>query len=76
MTLNALAGGRSDAGLDGLNPLPTKEARMARKLRTFISRLAGDTRADDADVHFHRGPEGHPMVCHDPRCEMPRLRVD
>jgi hypothetical protein len=49
---------------------------MARKLRTFISRLAGDTRADDAHVHFHRGPEGRPMVCHDPRCEMPRLRVD
>lgn len=49
---------------------------MARKLRTLISLLRLDPQADDKHVHFHRGPEGHPAVCHDPRCDMPRLSVD
>jgi len=48
---------------------------MARKLRAIISTLAREPRLD-ADVHFHRGPSGRPAVCDDPRCEMPRLRVD
>ena len=49
---------------------------MARKLRTFISLLGRDPRVDDANVHFHRGPEGRPTVCHDARCGMPHLTVD
>ncbi len=30
---------------------------------------------DDAHVHFHSGPEGHPAVCDDPGCSSPRLSV-
>lgn len=49
---------------------------MARKLRALISMLGQDARLDDAQVHFHRGPAGRPLVCDNPRCEMPRLRVE
>lgn len=47
---------------------------MTRTLRTFIE-LVLAPEADDAHVHFHRGPQGHPAVCHDPKCPMPRLTV-
>ena len=49
---------------------------MARTFRTFISLLVHGPQADDAHVHFHRGPQGYPAACHDPRCEMPRLTVE
>ena len=26
-------------------------------------------------VHFHRGPQGQPAACHDPKCPVPRLTV-
>lgn len=48
---------------------------MSHKLARLASLLL--TSADDSDthVHFHRGPQGGPMVCHDAGCEMPRLSV-
>jgi hypothetical protein len=46
---------------------------MTRTLRTFVSRLVRDPHADEAHVHFHSGPAGHPAACHDPRCPNPRL---
>ena len=48
---------------------------MSRTLRAFISLLARDPHADDAHVHFHRGPHGHPAACHDPACPKPRLTI-
>ena len=48
---------------------------MTRTLRAFVSRLVRDPNADDAHVHFHSGPEGHPAVCDDPGCSSPRLSV-
>ena len=32
-------------------------------------------RESHAAVHFHRGPQGAPAVCDDPRCVSPRLDV-
>ena len=46
---------------------------MALRLRTFIHRLVQAPRPDDAQVHFHRGPQGQPAACHDPNCPSPRL---
>jgi len=37
--------------------------------------LVGDPDNQDSHVHFHRGPQGRPMACHDVRCHMPRLTV-
>ena len=48
---------------------------MTRTIGTFLSLFARDTGPDDAHVHFHRGPQGHPAACHDPRCPLPRLSV-
>jgi hypothetical protein len=48
---------------------------MAHTFRTFMSMLARDPIADDAHVHFHRGPQGQPAACHDPKCPAPRLTV-
>ena len=45
---------------------------MLEKLATLV---AGDPNDRDTHVHFHRGPQGQPMACHDPGCEMPRLTV-
>jgi hypothetical protein len=44
---------------------------LIRSLRTVA---AGDDDLD-AHVHFHRGPQGRPAVCHDHSCETPRLDV-
>jgi hypothetical protein len=48
---------------------------MARLLAVL-----GRTRRDDSStssahesVHFHQGPAGRPVVCHDERCASPRL---
>ena len=48
---------------------------MTNAFRTLFSVLARDPLADDAHVHFHRGPEGQPAACHDPKCPVPRLTV-
>jgi hypothetical protein len=44
-------------------------------LRRFISTLVHGQQADEAHVHFHRGPQGPPAVCHEPGCGMPRLEL-
>ena len=44
-------------------------------LRTVLMMLVHGPPADEAHVHFHRGPQGLPAVCHDPACGMPRLEV-
>ena len=33
------------------------------------------TPGERSAVHFHRGPGATPAVCHDERCDMPRLDV-
>ena len=48
---------------------------MTRTLRAFITRITRDPQADEAHVHFHSGPQGHPAACHDPRCPAPRLTI-
>jgi hypothetical protein len=48
---------------------------MIATLRTFFDVLLHGTGPDEAHVHFHRGPEGHPAVCHDEWCPKPRLSV-
>ena len=48
---------------------------MATTLRTFISLLVRDSRADETHVHFHRGPQGQPAACHDRACSSPRLEL-
>jgi hypothetical protein len=57
--------------------MPYQEVRMAT-LRTFVSLLIHGPQVDDAEaeVHFHHGPQADVAVCHDPRCEMPRLDVE
>jgi hypothetical protein len=44
-------------------------------LRSFISALVRGRPADEPHVHFHRGPQGSPAVCHEPDCGMPRLEL-
>jgi hypothetical protein len=53
---------------------PRKESAVTT-LRTFISVLVHGQPNDEAHVHFHRGPQGSPAVCHDPGCEMARLEL-
>jgi hypothetical protein len=56
--------------------------RSLRRLRRTIvpafgpprGRQAGAAPSADA-VHFHRGPQGRPAVCDDPRCTSPQLDV-
>ena len=48
---------------------------MTHAFRTLVSLLARDPFADEAHVHFHRGPQGQPAACHDPKCPVPRLTV-
>jgi hypothetical protein len=43
--------------------------------RTIVGRLRGDRSQTQDAVHFHRGPQGAPAVCDDPRCASPRLDV-
>jgi hypothetical protein len=55
------------------NPMMTAPARRARR---SVKRLLTRTREDQrAHVHFHRGPQGLPAACHDPRCTSPHLDV-
>jgi hypothetical protein len=49
---------------------------MARTLQTFRSRLVREPQSEEQHVHFHRGPQGQPAACHDPRCDLPRLSVE
>ena len=55
--------------------LPIKKEPVMTLLRRLMSILAPGDPVDDAHVHFHRGPQGHPAVCHEPACEMPRLEL-
>jgi hypothetical protein len=48
---------------------------MTATFKQFLRRLAGGPENPDAHVHFHRGPQGRPAVCHDARCPKPRLDV-
>jgi hypothetical protein len=48
---------------------------MTRMLRTLLTRLARPDEGDEAQVHFHAGPYGRPVVCEDPRCDRPHLTV-
>ena len=45
---------------------------MRHVLSALRSILAEDT---GERVHFHRGPNGHPAVCDDARCDRPELSV-
>jgi MFS transporter, DHA1 family, inner membrane transport protein len=47
---------------------------MRPALSTRLSRPP--RRRDAEDVHFHRGPQGRPNPCFDPRCRAPRLAVE
>ena len=42
-------------------------------LQRVISWFSADR--PDAEVHFHRGPQGLPAACHDPFCASPHLDV-
>jgi hypothetical protein len=48
---------------------------MTNAFQTLLNVLARDPMADDAHVHFHRGPQGQPAACHDQQCPVPRLTV-
>jgi hypothetical protein len=41
-------------------------------LRRMLSALVHGPAANE-HFHFHRGPQGLAVVCHDPDCGMPRL---
>ena len=45
---------------------------MNTRIQKLIALVVAPSQ-DDAHVHFHSGPEGHPAACHDPRCPNPRL---
>lgn len=38
------------------------------RISTFLHGAAKETH-----VHFHQGPQGYPLACHDPACRNPRL---
>jgi hypothetical protein len=42
----------------------------------LLTRSDNDRPAAMQDVHFHRGPQGHPMPCYDERCSMPQMASD
>jgi hypothetical protein len=48
---------------------------MTATLKLFVSRFAHGLEDEDGHVHFHQGPSGAPAVCHDPRCDQPRLSI-
>jgi hypothetical protein len=48
---------------------------MPYMIQKLVTMLRLPTEDPDAHVHFHRGDEGHPEACHDPRCPNPRLTV-
>jgi hypothetical protein len=48
---------------------------MTATLRLFLRKLTPSPDDPDAHVHFHRGPQGKPVACHDAGCPMPRLEV-
>jgi len=48
---------------------------MTQKLQTLVSLLMRGTGRDEAQVHFHQGPQGRPTPCFDEGCPNPRLPV-
>jgi hypothetical protein len=44
-----------------------------QKIRAMSERFRA---ASAPGVHFHRGPQGHPMPCYDAACPMPHLSGD
>jgi hypothetical protein len=45
---------------------------MTRRVMAAVAAILSP-RDDGAHVHFHSGPEHHPMPCFEPRCSNPRL---
>jgi len=45
---------------------------MHRRILNAVTRPLRQTDANST-VHFHAGPQGQPAVCHDERCDSPRL---
>jgi hypothetical protein len=50
-------------------------ARTRHIHRTILDRLRVRSTTNQADVHFHQGPQGEPAPCFDERCPNPRLAV-
>jgi hypothetical protein len=42
-------------------------------IQTLISRASNRRPSELQDVHFHRGPQGHPMPCYEGVCQIPRM---
>lgn len=55
-------------------PLRRFTRSIAPVVRPRLGRAAHQGSTADA-VHFHRGPQGLPAVCDDPRCASPQLDV-
>jgi hypothetical protein len=45
-------------------------------MRRLFSAVKLALREPQAEVHFHKGPDGTPAVCYDARCPSPHLTVD
>ena len=50
-----------------------KTALRASNLRKL--RRRSHPRQPAQQVHFHQGPQGHPMPCYDDHCTSPRLSI-